>query len=270
MFDHVRQFPGTPVAGVKYPYTGLKISTIFGKDNRTRVRIDPNGARAYAIGPDTAIHVYDLNAQKLAAVGPFVDTGTGVVVQDLVFSADGTQLYAVASLNNQHTMVALGALSGTQIKWQNQTVIPNIVMVTLGTYSKAAGMVFALAIGKGLYQFDVQTVFTNPNIPQVAPFNAFLHMSIDDVSGRLIATALTLQTPPLTLDHFDQVLLFDLNRLGGQEPYHLKGALGTADDDTLIFQSAAPTAGSADPTRIAIIAKTPSQTNRQLLILDMN
>lgn len=268
MFDHLRQFPGTPGANVKYPYTGLKIATIFGKDSRTRLRIDPTGARAYAIGPDAMIHVYDLNAQKLAAVVPFVDSAAGVVVQDVAFSSDGTQIYAVASLNNQHTMVALGKLSGTQITWQNQTVVSNLVMVTLGTFSKAAGKIFALVIGKGLYQFDAQTVFNNPIASPVSAFNAFIHMSINDAAGLMVTSALT-QASAQVPDHFDEVLLFNLNNISTPSIYSLAGSQGTADDDIFIFESAAPP-GNVPPTRVAIIAKTPSQTNRQLFILNIN
>jgi hypothetical protein len=267
MFDHLRQFPGTPNASVKYPYTGLKITTIFGKDNRARLRVDPTGARGYAMGADAVIHVYDLNTQTLAAVVPFVDTAAGVVVQDVAFSSDGKPIYAVASLNNQHTMVAMGTLSDTQIQWQNQTVISNLVFVTLGTFSKAAGKIFALAIGKGLYEFDTQTVFTNPTVPQLSAFNAFVHMSIDDAARLMVASALTPPASPQVPDHFDQVLLFDLNKIGTPPIYHLTGQ-GTVDDDISIFESTAP-AGNAPPTRVAIISKTPSQTNRQLLILDL-
>jgi len=270
MFDNARPFPGTQGSTVKYPYSGLNIATIFGTDCKTRLRVDPTGQRAFAVGVDTAIHVFDLKTQKMAAITQFPDTGASpgdVVVQDVAFSADGTQIYAVASLNNLNTMFALGSLSGTTITWQKQVVIANVVLATLGTLSSATGQVFAIGVGKGLYQFDVQGVFTNPNLNPKLAFNAFEHLSIHDASGMAVATALSKAGAPT---FFDEVVLLNLKDVGTLNSYSLPGAQGTIDDDVTIFQAGAEGPVNQDMIRIGVAVKTASVANKQIWILSLN
>src|SRR6185436_2316722 len=57
MFDGARAFPD-------YPYAGTGIATLFGtgfgKGFKTRLRVDPSGNRAYALGGNSTIQLYDL------------------------------------------------------------------------------------------------------------------------------------------------------------------------------------------------------------------
>src|SRR5258708_29672983 len=87
------------------------MKTIFGKGSKTRLRVDPTGARGYSLGTDNVIHVYDLKAATPNLALELAFPQTGVVVQDVAFSADGSQLYAVAT-QGPNTLFATAGVAG--------------------------------------------------------------------------------------------------------------------------------------------------------------
>ncbi len=262
MFDKARQFPA-------YRYSGTKIATMFGKDDRTRFRVEPSGAFSYAFGADSSIHVYDLSLQRMVAIQQFPDTGVSagdVVVRDMAFSTDGKQLFAIATISGQHTMFATATISGNQLAWQQQVLIANIVLTTLATWSGAPGVVFAVGFGKGLYRIDVKDVFINPNLTPAFSFNAFDHLVVDDTSGEGLATALSSLSAPPT-DHFDEVMYISLKE-GITRPYPLANlnGQGKSEDDVFLVSPQ----GNSDQLRIFIVATLTGKTTKQLLVLDRN
>jgi hypothetical protein len=58
MFENARQFP-------EYPYTGLNITTVFGKGFQKRFRVGPESNIGYSVGVSNKINVYDLEKNEM-------------------------------------------------------------------------------------------------------------------------------------------------------------------------------------------------------------
>ena len=213
MFDGARQFP------TAYPFAALGINTIFGKGLfslspkplRSRMRVDPTGSRAYTVGTDSVIDIYDLQNQQMALEFQFPTPGA--VVQDVAFSPDGTQLYVIANLNNADTAFATATVNGLQHTWSGTIVVCNKILVTLATWVSATNAIKVLAIASdGLYVMDPASVSATPT--PAYPFNGFGHLVVDQGSNQAYATACS--TPPVNnvVDHFDQVMRLDLLNAG--------------------------------------------------------
>ena len=232
LFDSARALPA-------YPFTGTGIATIFGEGSKTRLRVDPAGRLAYAVGAGSTIHIYDLNAQQLAAVVQFPAAGSApgsVVVQDVAFTPDSVNVFAIATLNSTQTVFAQAAVSGTQLTWQNQVTLLNVVLSTLGTLTQQPGAIFAIGVGQGLYTFSVPNVFANPNPAPTVAFNAFGHLSIDQGSGVALATSFSQAGPAGSQPpFFDQIFAVNLLNQSSFPVQVPNGAVGTSDDDLLIF-----------------------------------
>src|SRR5262249_56109111 len=95
MFEGARPLP-------EYPYSGLRIATIFGKGFHTRLRVEPGGNRAYSLGAGTTINVYDLQKNEMEQELEFPG-GSSAVVQAVAFSKTGPQPYAAPILHHHHT-----------------------------------------------------------------------------------------------------------------------------------------------------------------------
>jgi hypothetical protein len=251
MFDSARPFPA-------YPYAGTGITTIygqgFGKGYRTRMRIDPTGSRAYTMGVDDTVQVYDLVNQRLDSVLTFPGGG---IVMDVAFSAGGTQLYAVSNLNNTDTILAIADVNGLTHTWrQPTTVICNIMLVTLATRPAVANMLYALGRGQGLYEINLQNISATPSAK--FQFNAYWHLVIhNDLAYATVAggagfasvVQLTLGstlTPPIA----------------PSSTYTLPANLsGTSDDDILVSQSTQPGVGD----QLYLTAALNASSNKQLV-----
>jgi Family of unknown function (DUF6519) len=122
LFDNARPFP-------QYPFASLNIHSIFGGGNHARIRVHPNGTVAYTVsGPfplvptagDNMIHVYDLQKMVMAAEVPFPGS-SAAVVQDVAFSPDGTQLYAIALLGS-NSVFAVATIQGFNLNWTASSI----------------------------------------------------------------------------------------------------------------------------------------------------
>ncbi len=236
MFDAARQFP------TEYPFAALGINTIFGKGLfsftpkplRTRMRVDPTGSRAYTIGTDSVIDVYDLANQKMAVELTFPTPGA--VVQDVAFSADGTQLFVIANLNNTDTAFTKATVNGLQHTWSGMIVVCNKILLTLATWTSAANALMVLAVAAdGLYVIDPTQVSATPT-PTYA-FSAFGHLIVDQGSNQAYATACsTGANSSNVVDHFDEVIRVNLldATAAAQFPYPLfpQGTGMARGDDT--------------------------------------
>jgi len=209
MFDGARQFPSS------YPFAALGINTIFGKGLfsfspsplRTRMRVDPTGSRAYTVGTDSVIDVYDLTAQQMAVQLTFPTPGA--VIQDVAFSTDGTELYVIANLNNADTAFATATVNGLTHTWSGTIVVCNKILVTLATWTSAAGTLKVCAIASdGLYVIDPANVSATPT-PTYA-FNGFGHLVVDQGSNQAFATACSTAPVNNVVDHFDEVVRLNL------------------------------------------------------------
>ena len=248
MFEKARPFP-------QYPFTQTGINTIFGKDFKTRLRVEPGGRRAYTVGGDQKIHIYDLGARKLVTEVSFPDNSA--VVRDIAFSANGNQAFVVATINQQHTSFAVANVNGNTLTWQKNVLIPNVLLVTLATFTGGRGQVFAIGQGRGLYAVDPASV--SGAIAPVASFSAFGHLVVDDRTGIAVATGQKLGSPLPSPDHFDSIFLF------GLQDFHSMGSADTVvrgnnDDDLAIVPAA-----STDQMKIFVSGLITAQSqNRKL------
>jgi hypothetical protein len=209
MFEGARQFPA------EYPFAALGINTIFGKGLfsftpkplRTRMRVDPTGSRAYTIGTDSFIDIYDLQNQQMAVELQFPTPGA--VVQDVAFSPDGTQLYVIANLNNTDTAFATATVNGLQHTWSGTIVVCNKILITLATWTSQTNAIKVLAIASdGLYVIDPANVSATPTSNYA--FSAFGHLVVDQGSNQAYATACSTGPVNNVVDHFDEVIRVNL------------------------------------------------------------
>jgi hypothetical protein len=225
MFDAARPFPN-------YPFPNLEISTIYGKGYRTNLRVDPSGSRLYTFGVDENIYVYNLATNQIDSIIQFPTAGA--IVQDLAFSSNGSQLYAVAILNVQDTIFAIADVASFVHTWRNPTtIICDILISALAMLSSDANNVYALGRGHGIYQLNIATPVATPLL--MGPtFSAFGHLVIDSASGFAYATASSttgVGTPPPS---FDQVLRRNLKAPGTNEATYSLPQLGYPTDDIAV------------------------------------
>jgi hypothetical protein len=210
-FDQARTFAYPP------SLAALGINTIFGKSQlsftptavKTRMRVDPTGSRAYTVGTDSLIDVYDLQNQQMGAELTFPTPGA--VVQDVAFSPDGTQLYVIANLNNTDTAFTTATVNGMTHTWSGTIVVCNKIFTTLATWTSLANSkTMAVAVAAdGLYLFDPASLSATPT-PTYA-FAAFGHLVVDQGSNQAFATACsTGANSNGVVDHFDEVVRVNL------------------------------------------------------------
>jgi hypothetical protein len=214
MFDSARPFPDYPT---QYPFTNPGVATIFGKGFHTRMRLHPGGRLVYTVGAGTEIHVFDLERGEMVANVAFPG-GEGAVLQDVAFSADGNELYAVALVKGKDAVFGTASISGdgTKHEFRPVTVLCGTTLVTLGTIPKIPGRVFAIGRGKGLYAIDPANVPTE--IQPLVAFNAVGQLVLDTGLSHAYATA---TAPAAATDAYDQVLRIALPG-GTSETFPLK------------------------------------------------
>jgi hypothetical protein len=243
MFENARQLPA-------YPYGSQNIKTIFGKGSKTRLRVDPTGARGYSLGTDDVIHVYDLKAATPNLALELAFPQTGVVVRDVAFSADGSQLYAVAT-QGPNTLFATAAVVGMTHTWLS-TVNPinNVTITTLATRPSVAGTVYAIGAGTGLYALNPASVPPAPK-PVHSCF-AYGHLVIDDTDGIAYVTAM-----PANAAYFQNVRCINL---ANGDFYSVEFQFqGTWDDD---IWTVSPAQGQQ---ALYVVAGAKAQGDKRLL-----
>jgi hypothetical protein len=179
MFESARPFP-------EYPFNGLNTPTIFGKGLHTRFRVAPNNTTGYSVGSGNKINVYDLANNRMVSELEFPG-GPNVEVQDVAVSSNGSQLIAIATINNNDTSVAIADISGFNHTFRTPTTIPNLQLVTLAAPSFMSPSVCAIGKGTGLFVFNPASIPATL-VPRAA-FNAVGHLAIADVQRLAFATA---------------------------------------------------------------------------------
>jgi photosystem II stability/assembly factor-like uncharacterized protein len=190
MFDNVEQFPDYPGELAE-----LNIPTIFSKGfTHTRIRVDYQSKRAYTVGGlespsgSNMIYVFDLKAQQMVAEVEFPG-GKGIKVQDVAFSANGNELYAIGMLNDEDTIFAVADIKEDEqltFVWRPIKTFCSTLMVTLATLFDSNRSVYAIARGKGLYVIDPESIETVQT--PALPFNASGQLVIDNKTHIAYAT----------------------------------------------------------------------------------
>jgi DNA-binding beta-propeller fold protein YncE len=228
MFDDAHPFPD-------YPFDKARMSTIFDRNTRSRLRIHPKGQFAYGLGLNNQIHLYDLDQEELVAVLD-VPGGAGLVVQDVAFSADGKQLYAIATLNDEDSIFAVAEIKGLDHKWRPVSILCDVQLRTLATVSGFEEMVFAAGQGDGLFVIKLSDV--QPNIEPSVAFNAVGHLVVDEQAGRAYASAADVGASATA---YDRVVEIDLqsNAITNVYPLQLGDNKVTGQDDIAIVPAGA-------------------------------
>jgi DNA-binding beta-propeller fold protein YncE len=174
-----------------YPFPDTTLSTIFGKGFHSRMRLHPDGARAYTCsGTDTTIHVYDLVAQEMIAELE-MPAGEGAEVKDIAFSPDGKRLYAVAVLGDMDTIFGVADIAGSEHIWRRVTVLCDTKLATLVAAPGTENLLYAIGPGRGLFFLDPDALLDQDK-PRPQPrfqFNATGQMTIDETTGWVYAAS---------------------------------------------------------------------------------
>lgn len=192
-----------------YPFPETELSTIFGKGFHSRLRIHPKGDIAYTCaGTDNKIHVYDLKKEEMVEVLE-MPAGEGAEVQDLAFSSDGKQLYAIAMLRGTDTVFGVADIARGKYEWRKVAVLCDIRLTTLAAPAKDTGLLYAIGRGAGLYFIDPERILEETKLrpdPKYA-FNAVGHLVLDERRGFAYATANSGADPS---DTYDQVVALNV------------------------------------------------------------
>ncbi|MHC4308360.1 MAG: DUF6519 domain-containing protein [Planctomycetota bacterium] len=212
MFDNDTPFP-------EYNYdSGL--DTIFGPPLKlnSRLRLHPSGQFAYTYGSSSKIYVYDLTTQELVQTLAFPDS-ENIDVQDIAFAPDGSELYAVALLDDGNTVFATATiLADNSHTWSPTTVISGIELVSLAVSAAFPNNLYAIGKSQGLFIIDPTAISLTPGAADV-PFNAtgLLTLSADGTRA-FVALNQSIVTETSTMTHVRNI---DLNNINGSEVLYL-------------------------------------------------
>lgn len=259
MFENARRFPDP------YPFAAHNISTVFGKGNHRRLRIHPGGRFGYTCGAGNKIHVYNLASEEMVAVLE-VPGGEGLVVQDVAFSQDGKQLYAIATLRDKDTIFAVADISNineSKYIWRPVNMLCDLQLMTIATaevnaLAGAPRYVYAVAKGEGLYRINPESSPVAPE--QLCGFNAVGHLVIDREKSLAYASA---RGKDLSPDVYDRVLELKLTPDGQPlNEFNLKMASGellTGSDDIAV-------ASVGNRHGLFAVAESPSGKGNKILL----
>ncbi|RMI02834.1 MAG: hypothetical protein D6681_10320, partial [Calditrichaeota bacterium] len=243
-----------------YPFENSNLSTIFGKGFHTRLRLNPEGTRAYTVGAGNKIHVFDLAAGEMVAEVEFPG-GEGAEVQDVAFSPDGSRLYAVATLEDTDTVFAVADIDDLNHVWRPVHVMCEIRLLSLATAPRVTpNLVYAVGQGSGLYVFDPDNIPVAPT-PMV-PFNAVGHLMITGEGNTPFAFA-TARSDTTVSDEYQRVLRVNLPDGSNPQVFELQegGTALTGDDDFTV---------AVDPGRnigkLYVVANAPTGAGQKRLL----
>jgi hypothetical protein len=224
MFDNARPFPD-------YPFPEHNIHTIFGKGFHSRLRLHPSGRLACTVGGDNKLHLYNLTAETMVAAVE-MPGGEGLIVQDVAFSADGQQLYAIGNIKDRDTILAVAKISSLdkgQLKWRPINIWCSLRLRRLATYQENARMVYAVGDGdqNGLFAIDVGSETPQPEL--INEFDPAGHLVIHQASGVAYASIRATQNS----DDFDRIRTHNLND-GSSQTFNLNA---TGQHDLLVADS---------------------------------
>lgn len=241
--------------------SAAEMETIFGKGFKTRLRVGPAGTHAYTVGVNADIHVYDLTTGLLASVitPPIPGDATGWTVQDIAFSANGEDIYAIATgvnsvTNASDSLFAVGVVDNFSVTWKNQGSAGARSFSTLATLTDSDEAVYAVVPGQGLFAIGFGDGVA---VDQLAQFNAVGHLVT--LQRFFYATA---NSGSAAGGSFDEVLQLGLNASAGPIVYQLNGVAGNLTDDIAVYEFQAP--GMDKTPLLSVTAAASSTADKQL------
>jgi len=195
----------------EYPFAEREMTTFFGKNGHTRVKLHPGGKRLYSYGgTDNTINVYHVEAGELVEVLE-MPSAEGAEVSAITFSSDGQILYAAASVQGIDTVFGMARIH-KEHHWEKMTIFCDLEILEMRASAKDSGLIYAVAPGKGLF-FLRPGIFMEETKPTLSPayaFNASGHMAIDENEQFAFCTCLNQGTEKS--ETYDSVALCNLRR----------------------------------------------------------
>ena len=196
-----------------YPFPDAEMTTYFGKNNHSRVKMHPSGKLVYTYGgTDNTINVYDVGSKELIEVleMPSVE---GAEVSAITFSQDGELLFASASVRAIDTLFGISRINDKHA-WEEMIVLCNMDIMEMEVSDKDPGLIYAVAYGKGLYYLRPEILMDETKPQPIAnyEFNALGHLKIDVNEGRAYCTSTASETENPA--QYDEIVVCDLNKSG--------------------------------------------------------
>jgi DNA-binding beta-propeller fold protein YncE/phage FluMu protein Com len=253
----------------EYPFPETELSTIFGKGFHSRLRIHPRGDAAYTCaGTDNKIHVYHLKKEEMAEVLE-MPAGEGAEVQDIAFSPDGKELYAIAMLRGTDTVFGVADIARGKHKWRKVAVLCDIRLTTLVVPAKDTGRLYAIGRSAGLYFIEPERILeeTKPRPDPKFAFNAVGHIVLDERKGFAYATA---NSGENSSDTYDQVVALNVGsppegdnaEPNKTEPLRLQSGEALHGEDDIALCDALET----NAARLYVITNPRSESDKKHLL----
>jgi hypothetical protein len=180
----------------EYPFTDADMSTYFGKNLHTRVKVHPSSEFIYTYGGsgnDTGntINVYDAATEELIQVIE-MPSAEGAEVSAITFSENGNLLYATAVVRDVDTVFATARVKDDHT-WEKATILCGVRITEMELSTNDPDLIYAVGRGTGLYYLrpDLFIDQNEPQPPVVYLFNASGHMAIDHQRGLAYCTELS-------------------------------------------------------------------------------
>ena len=179
-----------------YPFTDVGMSTYFGKNLHTRVKVHPGSEFIYTYGGSgnatgNTINVYDVATEELIQVIE-MPSAEGAEVSAITFSENGDLLYATAVVRDVDTVFATARVNDNHA-WEKATILCGVRITEMELSVNDPDLIYAIGRGTGLYYLrpDVFIDQNEPQPPVVYMFNASGHMAIDHQMSRAYCTELS-------------------------------------------------------------------------------
>lgn len=266
LFDGLQQYP-------QYPYTiePVGIETVFGMGTHRRMKLSPDGSRAYIYGADTDIHVFDLTTKEMVEVLTFPG-GSNVMIQDIAIEpVAGNEIHVVATLEHASPPAGVDSIFATlrfaagAHTWGPTTVVCDVRFTHLAMHAARPAILYAVGrsadiLRRGLYTLSPAAI---PPTPMPAlNFNAAGPIAINAAGSRAYLAGTGTGNAGADTESFDRV------RYARLDPPALEAAVatvsGTADFDDLCFFTGST--GAAD--MLYVTGRAGASTVKQLHAFD--
>jgi len=172
-----------------YPFDQSGMTTLFGKNSHTRVKVHPDGERLYTYGgTDNTINVYDLQKGELISVLE-MPSAEGAETTAITFSPDGALLYATANVRGIDSVFGIARIADKHA-WEEMAILCDLEIVEMEVSLDNQGLIYAVGLGRGLFFLNPKVIMdeAKPRPQPVYEFNAVGHMAIDAQNGLAYCT----------------------------------------------------------------------------------
>ena len=168
----------------EYPFAKSRMTTLFGKNGHTRIKVHPDGNHLYTYaGTDNTINVYHLKKGELITVLE-MPSAEGAEITSITFSPDGALLYAAASVRGIDSVLGIARIADKHT-WEEMAVLCDLEIVEMDVSQGNEGLIYAIGLGRGLFFLNPKIIMdeSKPRPKAVYEFNAVGHMAIDAEKG---------------------------------------------------------------------------------------